>query len=509
MATERNSSGSCEQTEMRNAVMRSVTESVSRLARAGSLRDLAALALTEFQQQGMGRRGSLFCFRSGASPGRLKIIAAAGCYGELGVLPLDMLADTQVVAGIRRAMRLRRSEFAAGAACLHLDTPGGYDASIFLLLDGPLSDGDQSFCSLLGQCVALSIDQTQLAHRLLRTQHATITTMATLAEYRDVDTGEHVARVARAATEIAQALLDRGEVAGIDAGLVEHIGLATILHDIGKIAVPESILMKPGALDAAERQVMQAHATLGRDILLRAAKRSDNGELLLEAAEIACHHHERFDGQGYPAGLSGEQIPLSARIVALVDVFDALTSLRPYKQAWPIEQALALIREESGKHFDPRVVEAFLGLEEMRKQAGFVAWNDAMSVGNADLNLDHQRLLATINRLWLANSKGNRQVIEFVLDDLVNYTEFHFQREEQLMAAAAYPDYQQHCEVHAAICRRLEDIRWEYFQGIHDELRNEILDFLKTWLNRHILEEDMRYRPYLELAAQIQSERQS
>ena len=199
--------------------------------------------------------------------------------------------------------------------------------------------------------------------------------------------------------------------------------------------------------------------------------------------------------------MRGEQIPLAARIVALVDVFDALTSLRPYKQAWPTEQALALIRDEAGKHFDPLVVEEFLRLEQDRKAARFVEWSEAMSVGNAELNLDHQRLLATINRLWLANSKGNRQVIEFVLDDLVNYTEFHFQREESLLAAACYPDYEQHCAVHAAICRRLEDIRWEYFQGIHDELRNEILDFLKVWLNRHILEEDMRYRPYLDLAA--------
>ncbi|MGE5385072.1 MAG: bacteriohemerythrin, partial [Betaproteobacteria bacterium] len=343
--------------------------------------------------------------------------------------------------------------------------------------------------------VAIAIDQTQLAHRLLRTQHATITTLATFAEYRDVDTGEHVARVARGATEIAAALAGRGGMPEIDDDFIEQIGLASILHDVGKIAIPDAILMKPGALDTTERRAMEEHVTLGQDILLRAARRSENGELLKVAAEIALHHHERYDGTGYPAGLKSQEIPLAARIVALVDVFDALTSLRPYKQAWPVEKALDFIRAQSGSHFDPRVVEAFLGLEAQRRNAVFIEWNESMSVGHPDLDFDHRRLIGIINRLWVASGHGHRRVIEFILDDLVNYTEFHFKREEELMAEAGYADVERHRRVHAGFCRRIEEIRWEYFQGIRDQARDEIFRFLTTWLNRHILDEDMRYKP--------------
>ena len=243
---------------------------------------------------------------------------------------------------------------------------------------------------------------------------------------------------------------------------------------------------------------MEKHALLGREILTQAARRSDNAELLRLAADIAHHHHERYDGSGYPAGLRGEEIPLAARIVALVDVFDALTSLRPYKEAWPLEQAIETIRAGAGSHFDPRVVDAFLLLEERRKSADFFVWTETMSVGNPELDLDHKRLIGIINRLWVAESGGNRQVIEFVLDDLVHYTESHFKREEEMMAQGGYPDFDRHAQIHQGICRRLEEIRWEYFQGIREELRGEILEFLKDWLNQHILVEDMRYRPYLE-----------
>ena len=478
-----------------------VAAASDRFARAQTLRELAQVALDQFAENGLGGNGGLLCFLGDAFGQRIRVVAASGVYAGIGVAPLAALSDRQAVRLVRSAIKTGRSRFLESFAVLPLQTGGGHSACLLLRLQTALSAWQQSLAQLLAQSMAAAIDRTQLAHRLLRTQHATITTMATLAEYRDVDTGEHVARVARAATEIAQALADGGDMAEIDEAFLEHIGLATILHDIGKIAIPEAILMKPGSLDPGEREIMQRHVTLGRDILLRAARRTDNGELLSKAAEIACHHHERWDGGGYPAGLEGEQIPLAARIVALVDVFDALTSLRPYKAAWPVERALELIRSEAGRHFDPRVVTAFLQLEGARRAACFVEWSDVMSVGHADLDLDHQRLLACINRLWLANSSGNRQVIEFVLDDLVNYTEFHFQREERLMAAAGFPHYEQHCRIHGLICRRLEEIRWEYFQGLHDELRNEILDFLKTWLNKHILEEDMGYRPYLELTA--------
>ncbi|MDD5247452.1 MAG: bacteriohemerythrin [Rhodocyclaceae bacterium] len=469
----------------------------ARLERAKTLWELADLILAAIHEQGIGRPGGMFCLLGGAAEPRLMIVAGSGRYDAVDCMPLEDFADRRVVDMIELSMAQRQSRFAPDAAVLYVETADDDVASIYLTLDAPLPSWQYTVIRVLTKAFSIAIGKNQAAQRLQRTQHATISTMATLAEYRDVDTGEHVARVARAATEIAQALTDRAGCAA-DRDMVEQIGMAAILHDIGKIAIPEGILLKAGPLDAAERQAMEKHAQLGREILTQAARRSDNAALLRRAAEIAHHHHERYDGTGYPAGLKGEEIPLAARIVALVDVFDALTSLRPYKKAWPLDKAIETIRAGAGSHFDPHVVEAFLLLEERRKSADFFVWTEAMSVGNPVLDLDHQRLIAIINRLWVAENGGNRQVIEFVLDDLVHYTESHFKREEEMLVQGGYPDCDRHARIHQNICRRLEEIRWEYFQGIREELRGEILEFLKDWLNQHILVEDMRYRPYLE-----------
>lgn len=138
--------------------------------------------------------------------------------------------------------------------------------------------------------------------------------------------------------------------------------MASILHDVGKVSVPDAILQKPAKLDADEWAVMQGHTSSGGQILERAAKLVEGSSYLSLGAEIANCHHERWDGAGYPARLAGTDIPLAARIVAVVDVFDALTSKRPYKEPWPVDKALAYIREQSGRHFDPLVVDAFLAV---------------------------------------------------------------------------------------------------------------------------------------------------
>ncbi len=126
------------------------------------------------------------------------------------------------------------------------------------------------------------------------------------------------------------------------------------MHDIGKIGIPDRILLKPGKLDDEEFEIMKTHTTIGAELLS-----GSKSELMQVAEVIALSHHEKWDGSGYPAGLRGEDIPLAGRICALCDVFDALTSDRPYKMAWPVEKAVAHIQQQSGKHFDPRLVEAF------------------------------------------------------------------------------------------------------------------------------------------------------
>lgn len=482
---------------IRNHALATASVAAGRFAGARTLRDLALLVLEAIHDKNIGVSGGLMCFLGGHQDSRPIVVAGTGRYSGLDSLPLPQVSEARVCDLVEQAVASQRCRFMPDAAALYIETPEGNIASLYLPLDAPLLPWEQGFLRLLAKSITVAIDQTQLHHRLLRTQHATITTLATFAEYRDVDTGEHVARVARGATEIAAALAERG-VPGIDEEFIRQIGLASILHDVGKIAIPESILLKPGPLDAREREVMQAHAVLGRDILLRASKRSDNGELLKKAAEIAYYHHERYDGKGYPCGLAGDEIPLAARIVALIDVFDALTSLRPYKEAWPIPKALDLLRAEAGRHFDPLVVEEFLKLEQKRETSRFIEWNEDMSVGHPELDFDHRRLVEIINRLGVASGQGNRQVIEFILDDLVNYTEFHFQREERIMTEHGFPDVERHCRIHAGFCRKIEGLRWEYFQGLREQPREEIFNFLVAWLNNHILDEDMAYKSYFQ-----------
>ncbi len=168
------------------------------------------------------------------------------------------------------------------------------------------------------------------------------------AEYKDNETGNHVIRVSRISRVLALA-------AGYNELEANEIMHAAPMHDIGKIGIPDAIPSKPGKLSPEEWAVMRQHTTIGARII------GDHPSGLLHmAAVVALNHHEKWDGSGYPNGLEGEDIPHAARIVALADVFDALTSVRPYKAAWPIEQTLEFVRNESGNHFDPELVRLFL-----------------------------------------------------------------------------------------------------------------------------------------------------
>jgi putative two-component system response regulator len=149
----------------------------------------------------------------------------------------------------------------------------------------------------------------------------------------------------------------------MNTGDQELLLLAAPMHDIGKVATPDNILLKPGKLTPEEWEIMKQHTTAGFEIL-----RDSDSKLLQKGAEIALTHHEKWDGSGYPRGLSGDSIPISGRICALADVFDALTSVRPYKPAWPIEQAIVHVHQGSGTHFDPAVAKAFeRALPEIRE----------------------------------------------------------------------------------------------------------------------------------------------
>ncbi len=176
----------------------------------------------------------------------------------------------------------------------------------------------------------------------------TIMRLARAGEYKDFDTAMHLQRMSLYSKALAEAI-------GLSPQDVEIIQLASPLHDLGKIGIPDSILLKPGPLDAQEMQIMRTHPLIGYEIL-----KGSPSKYLQKGGEIALAHHEKYDGTGYPHGIKGDAIPLSARIVALADVFDALTSERPYKKAWSIDAAFEYIQNESGKHFDPYLVAAMV-----------------------------------------------------------------------------------------------------------------------------------------------------
>jgi two-component system, response regulator RpfG len=189
---------------------------------------------------------------------------------------------------------------------------------------------------------------TEATRRILEREQETLFRLAKAGEYRDSDTGNHVLRMARFSRLIAEGM-------GLDENRCSLIEMAAPMHDIGKIGIPDNILLKPGKLNHEEFEIMKTHSTIGYHIL-----KSSHSKYISLGAEIALSHHEQYDGNGYPGGLQGNAIPLDARIVAVADVYDALTSERPYKKVWSNLQALEYISASKGKQFDPGCVDAFV-----------------------------------------------------------------------------------------------------------------------------------------------------
>jgi len=199
----------------------------------------------------------------------------------------------------------------------------------------------------------------------LETRDVTIFALARLAESRDTDTGEHLERVQRYCGVLSRYLYERSMFQGeIDREFIHLIRQTSPLHDIGKVGIPDAILLKPGRFTPEEFEIMKRHTTIGAETLQAALDHYPGAKFLRMARDIALTHHEKFDGSGYPQGLAGKEIPLCGRIVAVANVYDALTTKRVYKDAFPHEQAVQMIGEQAGRHFDPQIVDAFLACSE-------------------------------------------------------------------------------------------------------------------------------------------------
>lgn len=200
---------------------------------------------------------------------------------------------------------------------------------------------------LTSRNVSLEAIVSMRTQELKKTQLQVVQKLGRAAEYRDNETGGHILRMSNISALLARHM-------GFQHEDVQHILHASPMHDVGKIAIPDNILLKPGKFNPSEWEIMKTHTTAGYRILY-----CEETKLLQLAAEIALHHHEKWDGSGYPDGLSGEDIPMPCRIVAVADVFDALMSHRPYKKPWQQDEAIDFINSQSGQHFDPAVLHVF------------------------------------------------------------------------------------------------------------------------------------------------------
>ncbi|MES2153107.1 MAG: DUF3369 domain-containing protein [Pseudomonadota bacterium] len=324
-----------------------------------SLREFASGVLNQVSAiLDVGADGVL-CVMS-ASAGEPTVVAATGGYAYLAESE-KMPPDHPLLPAITKAFAEKHSQFEHPANVLFIHTQEQRELCISVTPPWPLAAIQRDLLEVFCQRIAAAFDNLYMFGQLRKAQEATVVALADLAEFRDHGTGGHVRRVQDLSTRIAQTMLANGsDDPELTPQLIEMIGLASILHDVGKVSTPDQVLLKPALHTPEERRVMQTHAEIGRSILERASRMVDGVSYLTYGAQIAGSHHEHFDGAGYPEATQGRDIPLCARIVAVVDVFDALRHRRPYKEPWAYPDVLKYIGERRGLQFDPEVVDALL-----------------------------------------------------------------------------------------------------------------------------------------------------
>lgn len=288
------------------------------------------------------------------------LMAGSGRYQDkIGSLLCDFMPQF-VVENYQRFEEIGGESFSDDEYVGVFKTMEGFGSILYLNRWGQLSAIEKKLIRIYANNIAISFDNISLAREIINTQKEVILTLGEIVETRSQETANHVTRVA----EICYLLAKKS---GMDEKTCDLLRLATPMHDVGKIGVPEAILNKPGKLTDAEFEVIKKHAQTGYEIL-----RKSNRSIMKAAAIVALQHHERWDGCGYPQRLSGENIHIYGRIAAIADVFDALSHKRCYKNAWNIDQIIDLFEKESGSHFDKTLTQIFLAnireFEEINKR---------------------------------------------------------------------------------------------------------------------------------------------
>lgn len=324
----------------------------------GVLEQLQALLFFEQEALYVVVKGGLTALTG--HDGEIRVMYATGGYQSLCNQNLDEGQLEHFRTSIDLAIREERSVYGKDHFVGFFKAPHG--PTNLLIIDGPveLSNPDTGLVELFCRNVSIAYENLMLSQEIEDTQRTIIYQLSEVIEHRSPDTGNHIRRMAEFSWLLAKALGLSDEDAAI-------VRAASPLHDAGKVGIPDSVLNKPGILNEEERKIMNTHSEIGYRLFKDARPR-----ILKMAAQIAYEHHEKWNGEGYPRGLAGEEISLPGRIVALADVYDALSHARCYKQPWPQEDVLKAIRADTGKHFDPAVVEAFFKalpeLDEVRRR---------------------------------------------------------------------------------------------------------------------------------------------
>jgi response regulator RpfG family c-di-GMP phosphodiesterase len=320
-----------------------------RCARTEDLASRALEGIVELLDDGRDDTG-LSCVFTRSVDGRDEVLASFG--PDVGPAPSDgdgVDVATVDPGSVRSGTVADIDEGSndSGYFCV-LRSKDGETVRIDVVRDGGLDAQENDLVGVFVANVRTAYDNIMLNREILETQREMIFTLGEVVESRSKETANHVKRVGRMARML-------GELAGLDDEDASLLELAAPLHDIGKIGIPDSVLLKPGPFSPEERAVMQCHAAIGNDIF-----KSSHRALFRVAGTISLQHHEKWDGTGYPNGVAGEDIHIHGRIVAIVDVFDALAHERVYKPAMPIDECVQYLRDQSGLHFDPRLVELFV-----------------------------------------------------------------------------------------------------------------------------------------------------
>lgn len=277
-----------------------------------------------------------------------RIVGGEGAYADCENMQLSAVLADDLHGRLLGVLTKRRSEYGEIDFLGYINTPNGLECVIYMDGCNVAAEADQRLVTIYLNNIASALDSLVLQEEIINTQKEVVITLGEVIETRSHETANHVRRVA----EFTYLLAIKYGMSEQEAMLLRF---ASPMHDAGKIGIPDAVLHKPGRLTAEETLVMHDHTNLGFDILKKSQR-----QILQMAAIVAHEHHERWDGAGYPQGLNEEKIHIYGRIVALADVFDALGSRRCYKDAWPMDQVVALVKQERGRHFDPELVDILI-----------------------------------------------------------------------------------------------------------------------------------------------------